>query len=363
MLKQPLNKKRAMHKPLETVDISPQPTSAKEPEGIVALRDALDAHSGKLPAHGQDPDRKPSGGEVLFDRVVYTCIGFGVNEASSLWITDQFMHGKPKWYLGGKAFSSEGFEIASNWIAKTFKMPKAKAGNTLLMATLLSGGTLLVLPMRYLEEHKIYFTQKANHFLDYLHGRSMSAEDVVARDKEVEQAIACSPQQNWKSLLVGRAAAMFSSWGTGTFLVGPENNHKLMNWSERNLTKAANAVGLNNLAKSDTFKRYARLASVETYSCALSSVVLEVASKLFAKRGVEVHDPEICAAAHAKTAPASADSAPPDAVPADEPRRIDPEKFKRPESRVLAPAKKDCHCKKIRSDEAALASPAAASIG
>ena len=312
-----------------------QNVTASEPPGITAIRDVVDAHAGKLPEHGQGGNRKRSGGEVLFDRVVYTGIGFGVNEAASLWITDQFMHGKPKWYLGGKPFSKEGFDSAAGWIAKKFKMPKAKAGNTLLMATLLSGGTLLVLPMRWLEENKISWVQRANHMLDGWRGNKMSAEEVTARDEEVERAIACSPQQNWTSLLVGRVAAMFSSWATGTFLIGPDNNKKIMNWSEKTLTSGAKAVGLEKMAKTDTFKRYAQLTGVETYSCAISSVVLEIASKLFAKRGTEVHDPEICKKYEERDKAAAAAAAAANAAPAGDAegtdnRRLDPEKYKRP---------------------------------
>ncbi|MBY0406466.1 MAG: hypothetical protein K2Q01_02150 [Rickettsiales bacterium] len=294
------------------------------PPAVAAVKDALQVHAVGVPE--ADPNRKKSSGEVLFDRVVYTGIGFGVNEAASLWITDQFMHGKPKSWLGGKAFSKEGFEAASNWIAKTFKMPKAKAGNSLLMVTLLSGGTLLVLPMRQLEEHKLYWVKKANHFMDWVKGNKMSAEDTAARDAEVEQHIACSPQQTWKALAVGRVTAMLSSWATGTFLIGPDNNKKIMNWSERQLTGAAKAVGMEKTAKSDIFKRYAQLIGVETYSCAISSVVLEIASKMFARRGTEVHDPEICKKIHAQkeeaAAPADAQSG------TNEPRAIDPEKFR-----------------------------------
>lgn len=266
------------------------------PPGIAKLEEALEVHAGSVP----DPNRRKSGGEVMFDRVVYTGIGFGVNEASSLWITDQFMHGKPKSWLGGKPFSKDGFEAATKWIAKTFNMSHGKAGNSLLMATLLSGGTLLVLPMRALEENKIYWAEKCNHFLDAIKGSKLTPEERAARDEEVKNAIACSPQQSWKTLLIGRGAAMFSSWATGTFLIKPEGNKKIMDFSEKHLTTAAKAVGMEQTTKTDIFKRYARLIGVETYSCALSSAVLEITSKFFARRGTEIHDPDICAAAHAK---------------------------------------------------------------
>jgi hypothetical protein len=260
----------------------------------------------------ENPNRKQSAGEVIFNRVVYTGIGFGVNEASSLWITDQFIHGKPKWFLGGKPFSKEGFQAASKALAKVMKTTPDKAGNTILMATLLSGGTLLVLPMKWLEEHKLYWVKKANHFADWFRGEKLTPEAVKERDAEVEQVIACSPQQTWPSLLMGRTIAMFSSWATGTFLIGPERNKKIMDGSEAVITGAAKAVNLNGLANNETFKRYARLTGVETYSCAISSIVLEMVSKLCAKRGTEIHDPEICRIKHAKPE----EAAPPPAAPA-----------------------------------------------
>lgn len=254
--------------------------------------------------------RKKSAGERVFDRVVYTGIGFGVNEASSLWITDQFLNGKnllekvPVAKKAGAWFSKEGFDRASEYFAKALKLtervvkegektitvsPKERAGNSILMATLLSGGTLLVWPMKLLEDHKAYWVKKANHMVDRWRGNKLTEEETAARDDKVENAIACSPRQSWPTMLMGRAAAMFASWGTGTFLVGAERNKKLMDWSEKALTGSKQEEGPLSAAK-----RYARLAPVETYSCAVSSGVLELSSKFCAKRSVKRHDPERC---------------------------------------------------------------------
>lgn len=251
--------------------------------------------------------RKQSAGEVVFNRVVYTGIGFGVNEGASLWITDQFMHGKnlfeksPALKKAGAWFSKEGFDRISASLANAFKVteriaqdgskisPQARAGNSLLMATLLSGGTLLILPMKWLEDSKTFWVKKANHMIDRLRGSKMTQDEVAARDDRVEKEIACSPRQSWRSMLFGRVVAMFSSWGTGTFIVGEERNKKLMNWSEKALTGSVQEKGELNAAH-----RYARLASVETYSCAVSSTVQELMCKLSAKKMSVRHDPELC---------------------------------------------------------------------
>jgi len=254
--------------------------------------------------------RKMSAGELLFDRVVYTGIGLGVNEVSSLWITDQFMNGKnlfgslPSFFKTiGAWFSKEGFDRASEFIARTFKMTSkvakdgkeisaaARGGNTLLMVTLLSGGTLLILPMKWLEDHKIQMVEKFNHLIDRIRGRHMTAEQLAARDDQVKKDIACSPRQSWGSMLVGRVIAMCSSVGTGTLIVGKEGNDKLMNWAEKKFTSSNQPEGQWN-----TLHRYVRLGVIETYSCTIASIVLEVFSKLTAKRSSKPHDPVLCEA-------------------------------------------------------------------
>lgn len=252
------------------------------------------------------PKRNKTAGELIFDRTVYTGIGFGVNEVSSLWITDQFMHGKnllakiPGLKTIGSWFSQEGFGWTSEKIAKIFKLkekiaydgskitPKARGGNALLMVTLLSGGTLLILPMKWLEDSKNYWVKKANHWVDWLRGNKLTEEQVESRDTEVERHIACSPRQSWPAMLLGRLVACVSSVTTG-ILVGPQNNDRLQDWSENLLTGSVQPKG-----KKTWLHRQAGLLSVETYSCAISSIVLEIMSKLFAKRSAHPHDPELC---------------------------------------------------------------------
>ena len=279
--------------------------------------DVIDSDSDDTPVgHPEKMDHhKLSDGEKLFDRVTYTGIGFGVNEASSLWITDQFMHGKNllskvpgPLKKAGEWFSQSGYERAGDWLGKTFKMAErvTKEGvmettsqrgrNLLLMLTLLSGGTLLLLPMKSLEDNKHYWVQKANHLLDKMRGSTMTPEEVEARDKKVEQDIACSPRQTWPSFLLGRVVAVSSSVITGTFLVGPKNNQKIMETSERILAGSVQK-------EKNMWHRYASLIGVETYSCAISSVILELMSKFSAKRGTTVHDPEICMAKSTDAAP------------------------------------------------------------
>src|SRR5689334_22635241 len=122
----------------------------------------------EIPAPDMEPERrrKKSAGEHVFDRTVYTGIGFVANEILSLGIANQFRYGRnllsnasEPLKRAGRWFSKEGFEDISRQLAKTFKVvdklgadgkmieASKRAGNSLLMLALLSGGTLLIWPM------------------------------------------------------------------------------------------------------------------------------------------------------------------------------------------------------------------------
>jgi hypothetical protein len=242
---------------------------------------------GQASAPVQKPDRKKTAGEIFFDRTVYTGIGFGLNEVISLIFADKFQYGS------GKIIGKQGFEKASDWIAKTFKFkPKIKngqtisaktsAGNSLLWISLTSGGFILLLPMKWLEDHKAGVVKWMNHVADKF-GGTQTQEQIAARDAEVEQTIACEPKQSWGSLLKGRFIAIAASIGLGT-LLGEARSESIKQTSDKILSGAAEKIGMQKALKSDVFHRYTRLIGVETVSCATSSMVLEIASKFFAKK-------------------------------------------------------------------------------
>ena len=72
--------------------------------------------------------------------------------------------------------------------------------------------------------------------------------------------------------------------------MGSERNGKVKDFSEKLLTGSIQKENLNG------WHQRARLVGVETLYCAISSLVLALSSKLLAKRGMTVHDPELCTA-------------------------------------------------------------------
>jgi hypothetical protein len=248
-------------------------------------------------AHGK---RRKTAGEIVFDRTVYTGIGFGVNEGSALVIADEFEHGMGK----------NLFQKTANWLVKTLKFgekvtregkkitPHENASNALLTFSLLLSGTALVWPMKWLEDHKASLVKKANHQIDNMRGNKLSGEEVKARDNEVEQALACEPKQSWPSLLVGRTIAVSSTMVNSMFVMGPNGMRKAGNFSENLLTKGKLSIDPvpGNGKPRTRAQRYAYVTGIETVCCVISSIVLESASKLFARTRKKklVHDPELC---------------------------------------------------------------------
>jgi len=280
--------------------------------------DITDGVVAKPATIARNKHRKDSGGEMIFDRTVYTGIGFGVNEVSSMIIADELRYGHNKY------FGKEIFEKAAHGWAKILKLKDkvgkdgktitklARAENTLEVGALLIGGTLLIIPMKWLEDRKEKIVKATNHVIDKFRGRDSNDDAMKARDQEVAEAIACQPKQSWTSLIIGRIFAVVTNMFilSNTLFAEPRAT-AVKDFSEKHVTnltvKADKMLGdkPNSAIKrmiGDTkkpfeerrFPRYARILGIETLYTLSSSIVLEIASKITAKKKTLVHNPELC---------------------------------------------------------------------
>lgn len=260
--------------------------------------------------------RKKTGGEVVFDRTVYTGIGFFLNEGLSLYLADEFRAGwgKPGFeWLADKA--SRFFKDATK--NNKFYTARQSAYNSLTTLALLTGGTLFVAPMKLLEDHKDHWVRQANHLLDKLNAKHLSEEQRQKRDAEVSEVIACEPKQSWGTLVFGRLLAVATTLSFGTFVMGPHRNGKVEAFTENHgvlLGKKFHAATggdprslIGKIVNSERFPRYNRLLGIETIYTAISSIVLEISSKFLASKKPLVKNPELCEASN-EVAPAITDN-------------------------------------------------------
>lgn len=302
--------------------IAPAADSTRTPEFDI-VNDTADIAEGLINGVAAKPasdkkSHKKSGGEIIFDRTVYTGIGFGVNEASSMIIADELRYGNNK-YFGKEIFhkAAEGWVKMLKLKDKVSKDGKqitslARAENTLEVGALLIGGTLLLLPMKWLEDRKENFVRKINHGIDKMRGRDKDDAAIQARDQEVAETIACQPKQSWTSLIIGRISAVVTNMLilSNTVFAEPRAT-QVKDFSEKHVTKltvkADKMMGdkpnsaLKRMMGDPTkpfeerrFPRYARIAAIETLYTVSSSVVLEIVSKLTARKKPLVHDSKLC---------------------------------------------------------------------
>lgn len=255
-------------------------------------------------------NRKPTAGEKIFDRTVYTGIGFGVNEALSLYIAVEVI----------KGWGKKGFDKSGEFFARFFKeqvkngvkySSVERARNVLTVGALLIGGTLVVIPMKLIEDHKAYWVKRINHWKDKRGSNQMSEAEVAARDAEVEAAIACEPKQSWGSLIAGRVIAIAGNMSFANWVMGKARNDKIAEFTEKHGMelgeKLMHSAGGPNSAVGKVvsnwrYREVSNLLGIETIYTALSSFTLEVASKFLAKKKPEVKDPEHCTEAHTEEA-------------------------------------------------------------
>lgn len=250
------------------------------------------------------PDRKETAGEIVFDRTVYTGIGLIVNELSGLALAVEMR------YFGGK----ERFQKAARWLHKTIgykdKIEHGKlitghtrAEDALEIFTLLLSGTALIVPMKVLEDNKAKIVKKFNHTFDKFHHRS--AEEVKARDEDVEKEIACEPKQTWSTLILGRAiATAHNMFFLKEAVFGGTRTQKVKDVSKRYIDKSVDKLHgymggkpdsmLVKMRGTERYKYYSEIIGLDTLYTIVSSVVLEIASKALASKKPLVKNPELC---------------------------------------------------------------------
>ncbi|MGE0755116.1 MAG: hypothetical protein AB7L92_08165 [Alphaproteobacteria bacterium] len=250
-------------------------------------------------------DRKETAGEVAFDRVVYTGIGFALNELLGLALAVEMRH------FGGK----NTFDKATRWWQKTrghkdmvqngVRTPALTlAADQLEIFTLLTSGTLLIVPMKLLEDNKAKIVKNFNHVFDKLH--ETAPEQIKERDEEVEKAIACQPKQTWGTMILGRAiATAHNTFLLKETLFAGSRTQTVRDVSKKYIDKSVSGLhkisGSNldsrllKIQKTERYKRYSEVIGLDTLYTIVSSVVLELTSKFFASKKPQVKNPELCA--------------------------------------------------------------------
>ncbi len=269
----------------ETKELSPANAGASSAAPKATPDTSVEQAGKAVAAHGT-----MSKGEKLFSWGVYSGINYWLNLGSSIVIADYFCN------LKGKDILNKGAEKLGHAIASTKMASYEKAflnsQTALKTLTLLSGGWLLIVPIKMMEDNK----RPIVHWLN----NKMGVDQTGADGKElkpdeiyIEQE---QPKQSWLNVLGRRALATAAVVGTGHVVnaafrdrdksktyTGPDDPHGGKAVVENFVVDKVNKVmksgyipGGESFTKNKTAQRYLGLAALDTVFTKITAVIMKV---------------------------------------------------------------------------------------
>lgn len=281
----------------------------------------------------EKPEPGMSKGEKVFNWATYTGLNYWVNLISSIYIADRFINPATTERKGTVNKLVDGMmnrEKLDKWISSTTKflhkvgMPLKKAHHNSKVGwesfILLSGGTLLLFPLKYLEDNK----RKIVHSLNDKLGVDQTAPDGHKETPEEIHIEQEQPKQSVKNLIWRRVLGTISVVTTGLVIdhalkdkntklppekynLGWANVHydakvqggksrienKVFGWVQQ----ASKSLTGKEFAKNGTFARLTRLAILDSVFTVITAGVMKITNG--AKRGKmpkeidDSHDPAV----------------------------------------------------------------------
>lgn len=227
------------------------------------------------PPPGMECKRVKTTAEKIFDTATYGGIGWIGNAALSTSLAYFFRHSK-----SGKPFFDKGVKTISNTFSPgnpNFEKAVNKNGE---VASLIVGGTSLMLPVKVLEDNKAHVVR----FIDKILVGTKSLigiKETPAEHLEKEAAfdlLEREPKQSWGSILRARAVGLIAVFATLN-AVGERRNQKIENFVADAVTEKY-AAGNFKPVKPQTMEKISRLATLDVLYSIVAAVGLYVDSHL-----------------------------------------------------------------------------------
>ncbi len=247
--------------------------------------------------HFEKPE-KQSIGETLWHDFTYTGVNYLANLGISLVIWDFFVSGRGQ---GVKHFIHKQATTG----LKASGMTAASAGSygetisEMIFSPL--GGHVMMLPVKYLEDHARYFTHKLNQLLDKNYQYKDLEATLSTPETDLPPLSDEPTKQTWGQIVLRRGVGWGAVVGAGTTLTKLRNGRyrnllqheteDFVTWGMSQASKSTGTTALTRLAENDTFKRYLNLAALDAYFTVITSSITEATKSWFSKNGEEEHTP------------------------------------------------------------------------
>lgn len=248
------------------------PSPAAEPQA---------GQASALPAFVK-PD-KPTIGEKFWKQLTYTVGGYGAVVVVSIGLWDFFYSGRGKPVYTG---IQKGATAALKALGLKPQQAESLGGSAAKYVFSPLGGHVLMPPIKFLEDHGRYITHKANQMLD----GSYAYKDLEASwntpDEELPP-MADEPNKNtWGQIAMRRGMGWAAVIASGMGLRAAKIETPLEEGAVRLLRKGAELTGsggLQRMAQTDQFERYARLSALEATLTVVTAAITAMTKQTFGK--------------------------------------------------------------------------------
>jgi len=235
-----------------------------------------------------------SQGENLYNKVVYQCINYWLNLGMSLVITDYFLHGK------GKGVHTNNLRKVTDFFKRTKidqvvgeAATKRAVGVAAGFITLLSGGNILLIPDKIMEDNKRPIVHWLNKHVYHQQQLAPDGHEETSDEIYIEKE---QPKQSWLNLGWRRLQAMAAGVAFGLALdnlgrkkldipqiingkaiTKIDGQERYTDWVVTNINKALNSgviPGGKSVAENPTVHRYIGYAALDTIQTLITSMVM-----------------------------------------------------------------------------------------
>lgn len=241
--------------------------------------------------HFEKPE-KQSIGEKIWHEFTYLGVNYGANLAISLVIWDFFVsgRGKPVQHFLDKQFT-QGLQSTGMHADKAASYGKTIA--EMIFAPL--GGHLMMIPVKFLEDHARFITHKLNQVFDSNYKYKDLQATMSTPETDLPPLSDEPSKQTWGQIAMRRGMGWGSVVAAGTALtklrggryrnILQSETEDFVTWGMKETSKATSTTALTSLAENETFKRYLNLAALDAYFTVITSSVTEATKSWFSKDG------------------------------------------------------------------------------
>lgn len=217
--------------------------------------------------------KKRTVGNRVYDWGVYTTFAWAGVAAFSMFLAHESLHGTHKMFGWLRSLNKGIHDGLSGILSKTVMKHSPKenveewAKATTLFTILYLGGSMLMAPIKWLEDHR--------------HSNAAKIDNLLGTTPPDPETIAKEPKQTWKSLLSARFLSSVIGYG-GFILVGPRIAGKSSRWFGEKFTGIWQKLRPN--CNAETVRKWADIGAFDAMVTAGTAATTYGFSRLIARK-------------------------------------------------------------------------------